>query len=76
MAAAAAAAAAAVRASLVPPWCHLCHHAPAGCLAHLHSHRSIDAFAILSQHHCSIVPLAPFGMADYDGGERFDLRVS
>lgn len=24
---------------------------------------------------CSIVPLAPFGIADYDGGERFDLRV-
>lgn len=25
--------------------------------------------------HRSIIPLAPFGMADYDGGERFDLRV-
>lgn len=24
---------------------------------------------------CSIVPLAPFGMPDYDQTERFDLRV-
>lgn len=57
------------------PGCHSSRTASASLQSALKSDPVSSAPLRSPNTHRSIIPLAPFGMADYDGGERFDLRV-